>query len=659
MGALFFLILLFFAFLASPALAADAVELGSVTVNAQSFGAGTSVERFSRPEFDQTSEADVADFLRRSPAINVVTGRRGESLIQLNGFDQSQIVVLIDGAPVEIPFDGAIDLGKMPLGMVERIEVAKPATPIVWGPGGPGGAVNIITRTPELTPLIEFTAEGSPVHEIRGSVAHAFDIGPFSYSVYGGFDDRADWPLSAGYTATATQSAGDRIGSERLSGYGGGKIEAKINDDHTLVLSGHVTGGNYFVPPSTVSPRPRFWRFDPWMAATAQLAHRGRYAGESVEVIEALFVSPFSNTLRSYDNANYNTQTAPGSFTSFYDDMAAGGYVRARGRIEPGLIQALDLRLWAGGRFENHTESTAGLAGDTEYSHWLLTAAPQVDTIFTDWITLIAGAQIDAEVPDSFAGVVEPKNQITAGPFASVAISPADFVDVELSAAQRARFPTLKERFADAFGQRVPNPGLGAEKAWNFSLDVTARLPAGVGVAVSAFDSEISGLIVREALGAGQYRLENAGSARLAGAEAVVTWVNEEWGIDAYAGYQYLWARRTDAAFPEDQLEYRPEHKAYAKLGWTFLDRFTLTNEAIITGPRPYLDLDTGTWGRLATSSTWNVRLEGEVLKWMKLWVAATNVLDSSEQSEFGFPDPGRQVWAGLRITDNTSTRDR
>ena len=631
----------------------DAVELGTISVTepAQS-GAGLAFERIDRREIGELPEASAAGVLSRLPSVQVTDNARGESVIQLRGFDQQQLLVLIDGAPSAIPFDGVLDLGKLPSAMIERIEVVKGSGSAVYGPGGLGGAINIMTRSPEDAPIVEFTAEGSPVHEVDGSLLHGGRIGKFRYSIFGGFDDRKDFPLSADFSATPNQGSGERVGSGRVYGYGGGTVEVDLNGRHRLGLSGNVVGGRYGVPPSVFSPKPKYWRFDPWVAATAQLRHEGRYLNDRLEISETLFASPFGNTLRSYDDANYNSQTKPSSFISTYDDLAAGGFLRARLSLKPSAIEELNFRLWGGGRYEKHGESSAGVAGETQYSHWLITLAPQVDARLSPLWTVTAGAQVDAEVPDRFAGVVEPKNQLTAGPFVAAGFTPTDSFEIAVSAARRARFPTLKERFADAFGQRLTNPGLGAEKAWNFSLDATARLPAGFELLASVFDSELSGLIVRVPAGAGLYQLQNAGRARLAGAEAEVRWKNEDLGLSLRGGYQFLWARRLDSSFPESQLEYRPEHKAYASVGWEFLKGFRLMNEAVITGPRPYLNTDTGSWGRLNTNATWNARLEGAVAEWMELWLSATNLVDLNNTGEYGYPMPGRQIWAGLKIVE-------
>lgn len=632
---------------------AGPADLGSISVTAPpQVEAGLAVERVGRKTIDEEEATSAAELLDRLPSVQMFSNARGEQLIQLRGFDQQQLLVLIDGVPAALPFDGVLDLGKLPPAMIERIEVIKGAGSVIYGPGGLGGAINIITRSPRHSPRLAFTVEGSPVHEIGASLVHGGKIAKFDYAVFGGFDDRKNFPLSDDYTPQANQGKGDRVGSGRTYGYGGGKIEVALTDRQRLALSGNVVGGWYGVPPSTGSARPKYWRYDPWLAASAQLAHEGRYAGDALEISEALFVSPNNNVLRSYDDGNYTTQTKRSSFISTYDDLAAGGSLRAKLALHPGGIRGLDLRLWGGGRYETHRESTAGTPGETQYSHWLLTIAPQVDAKLSDAWTVTAGAQIDAEVPDRFDGVVSPHNQITAGPLVAVAWQPTKRVDVALSGARRARFPTLKERFADAFGQRVPNPNLGAETAWNFSLDATAHLPAGFTGYLSGFDSEVSGLIVQVPVAAGVVQLQNAGRARLAGFEARIDWEEKDWGLSATGGYQFLWAHRLDAAYPSSQLDNRPMHKALANIRWEFLKGYAFINEAVITGPRPVLDTDSGAWVRLGTSADWNVRVEGNVTKWMQLWLAATNIVDLNNAGGYGYPDAGRQVWAGLKIVD-------
>lgn len=644
--------------LSCPAAAAGqgddaAVELGEIRVAADDDGgaAPLTVQRLQRQQLDALPAGSAAEAIGRLPSAQALTNSRGEELLQLRGFDQQQLLILIDGVPSAVPFDGVLDLGKVPLPVVERIEVVQGAGDVAYGPGGLGGAINLITRRPGETPLLELRFEGAPLHELRASLVHGAKVGPFTYAVFGTLDGRANFPLPSSFAATANQPAGDRIDSAGLSGSGGGTVEVQLAECHRLILSGQAIGGSYGLPPSTVSPRPRYWRFDPWIAANASLRHVGEYLDGRLEIEEALFASPFGNTLRSYDDPDYTTQASRKAFTSRYDDLAAGGFLRALWRLDPSWARELNARLWFGGRYEQHAEHTEGSAASPEYDHWLLTFAPQLDARFTSWLSAALGVQLDAEVPQRFSGVIEPRNQVTAGPLASLTFEPHERVTIALSAARRARFPTLKERFADAFGQRAPNPELGAEQAWNFALDVAARLPAGFSLSASGFDSEVSGLIVRAPLPGGIYQLQNAGRSRLAGLEAALAWRHATWGLRARGGYQFLSAQRLDVPSPQSQLEYRPEHKAYAMLSWEFLKGYELMNEAVIIGPRPFLDTDSGGWGRLPTDATWNVKLSGELRPWLSLWLQATNLLDAEVSGEYGYPGPGREIWAGLSTT--------
>jgi len=626
----------------------EPTDLGAIVVRAEDERAhGTLVEYFDRKDFEETTDESIAEFIQELPSAEVTTGSRGESLIQLRGFDQKELVVLIDGVPSAIPFDGLIDLGKFPIDMVESIEVIKGAGSVVYGPGGLGGAINIITRSPKKSPKFKFTVDGSPVYQIRNSVVQSLDFKTFDYVLYGGYEYQSIFPLSNDFRTVANQAKGDRIGSGISAFNGGARFDFHLSENHLLSISGNAVIGRYDVPPSTVN-RARYWRFKPWLASTVSLTHKGTYLSDRLEVRETIFASPFYNTLRSYDDASYSSQNNRGSFTSTYNDLTAGAFTKARLSFYPKLIQSLFARLWLGARFERHEETSVGGAGSTDYNHWLITAAPEIEINVNRQFSIKAGTQFDAEIPEQFAGIVEPKNHFNAGPFGSFKLRPTDSVIFELSFARRTRFPTLKERFADAFGQRQTNPNLGPEKAWHSSLDTTLILHKDFLIKIGLFDSEVQGLIVRETVAGGLYQLQNAGRARLAGVEAAIIWDIEDLNIKTKLGYEYLYARRLDESYPGSQLEYRPEHKGQFQIKWNFLKNFFISNNLIVVGERPYLDTTNDVWGKLDTNILWNMKVQGEILKDLRLWLSAKNILDRNNISEYGFPSPGRMIFAGM-----------
>ena len=101
----------------------------------------------------QTYEAArVSEALTMLPAVHPQPGNRGgsrnEQTIYVRGFDQSRVPVLLDGIPIYVPYDGYIDLARLPTFALAGIEVAKGYTSVLYGPNALGGAVNLVARRP-------------------------------------------------------------------------------------------------------------------------------------------------------------------------------------------------------------------------------------------------------------------------------------------------------------------------------------------------------------------------------------------------------------------------------------------------------------------------------------------------------------------------------
>ena len=75
------------------------------------------------------------------------TGGEGSfSTVLLRGASAEQVMIYLDGVPLNPAAGGAVDLSLIPLDAVERIEVYRGSTPLELGSPSIGGAINIITR---------------------------------------------------------------------------------------------------------------------------------------------------------------------------------------------------------------------------------------------------------------------------------------------------------------------------------------------------------------------------------------------------------------------------------------------------------------------------------------------------------------------------------
>ena len=601
-------------------------------------GEGPSVRKIRRHEVERQVAQSVAQVLEQEPSIHVASGSRGERTFTLRGFSQRQVVVLVDGAPSYIPYDGQVDLNMVPAELVHQITIIKGPGSVLYGPNGMGGAVNIVTRRPGIGPLGEVLVEAgrSGFLQLRGF--HTHRLGPLAYAVHGGLSREDDFPLSARFAPAANENGVLRQNSDRRSYHLGTRLSLPLGTHHRLDAGVVWLDGEHGLPPSIHDRTPKYWRFSVWRALNLSVGHSASY--RLLELDELLFVSLFDNQLDSFDDGSFTTQDSPRAFSSWYHDQIFGGRVRGRYRTEA-LPWPTSLQLWAGVHHDRHQRDELAA-----YSRTIVTAAPELELQFTRSWSLVAALQLDLELPDQ-----QTHNQLGLGPLLSVRFQPNKGLWLQATAARRGRFPTLKERFSGLTGARRPNPDLRPESTWNFGLEGSWRIRRELTLSAALFESEVSDLIDPVAVGGGEFQMQNVHAARLLGAELSLV-VNPTRWLRLDAGYGLLHARRTDADPPHDELQYRPAHKAALRLLLAPWPRWgELTSQLRVVGPQRFTHPETLAQGTLGAYLVWDARLTLTPRSWCKIWISARNITDANYQPRYGFPDPGRQLWLGARVS--------
>jgi iron complex outermembrane receptor protein len=613
---------------------------------------GPSVEEIDRRELERKGARTAAEALETEPAVHAASGSRGERIFTLRGFDQRQVVVLVDGSPYYIPYDGQVDLNMVPSELIDRITVVKGPGSVLYGPNGMGGAINIVTRKPGVGPLAELRVETGrgDAFELRG--LHTLRIGPLAYTIHGGLQRREAFPLSSRFDPSPTENGALRQNSDRRAAHLGARARLLLGADHALTTGITYVDASRGLPPSTVSTDPRFWRFTTWHSLKVSLGHHGQYLDGDLELDELVHLSLFDNLLDGFDDASYSTQASPRAFSSWYHDRIYGGRIRARYRLERAPWGPTELRLWLGAQHDRHARED--LQGDyPPHTRNILTFTPEAQSHLGGsqrWQATL-GFQTDLELPGS--GM---RTQLGLGPLLSLRFDPVlNRLWLRATAARRTRFPSLHERFSATGTYRLPNPDLHPEHAWHLGLDASWRAARWLTLQVAAFDAELDGLIERRQIGGNREQIQNVGSARLLGVELALSAAPLRW-LTAALGYTWVHARRTDAvAAEEEELQYRPAHKASLDLvlaPWSVLE---LSSQLHLVGPQRFQHPDTLRWGTLGTYLRWDARLDLHPFPWGSLWISVRNLLDSNYQTKLGFPDPGLELWAGLRLTVDRS----
>lgn len=102
----------------------------------------------SARQIDARGTLRLGDLLAEIPGLTVVEGVGGEGL-QMQGFDSDYTLILIDGEPVIGRTAGTLDLDRLSVTQVERVEVVRGPLSARYGADALAGVVNVITRRPQ------------------------------------------------------------------------------------------------------------------------------------------------------------------------------------------------------------------------------------------------------------------------------------------------------------------------------------------------------------------------------------------------------------------------------------------------------------------------------------------------------------------------------
>jgi len=607
---------------------------------------GTLVDRLGPDDLRMLGAPSVGEALERLPAISAGGDSRGERLLVLRGFEQRRLSVTIDGIPVAVPYDGLLDLNKLPLDLIERVSVVKGASPTLYGPNGPGGAINLTTREPGKGPLLRAATETSPWRETRGSAAVSVRFGAIGALVGGGYENVVYKPMPASFRPTPNEDGGRRDNTDRRGQNVSAKVAVQLSDAHRLTLSLARVQGVYGVPRGVHDFNVRFWRWTGWNAGTLGAAHAYQAGGWTVETL--FYGSQAANTLDTYDDGSYTRQTLPRTFHSTYDDDMLGGRVRTTYRGSLAGDRGWTLSSWHGVRHDRHASRGDRDEPLVRVATTTLTTSGSIELEPARSVRATAALELDGEVPGSAPSGPSPRASWAPGPMGSLAWAPIEALTAVVSVARRTRFPTLRERYSTAFGGLEPNPGLAPEQATHLALDVTARPAERLRLAAGLFTATLDNLIQPIVIRPQTEQQQNTGDGRLQGAEVSASWAPDH-RLRLQAAGALLRARsRTGQDAPEQAIFYRPEHRLLGVVTLRPWGPLALTLVVRQVGPQAFQNPDSGLPGRLGTYRMFDARAELAAHRSLRVWVRASNLTDVLAESRFSFPENGREVFVGL-----------
>lgn len=443
--------------------------LRSVRVTAEAAGEGQNDLFFSRKDIEQSGATTLGELLRAVPGVevqNAVTGAR----IVLRGGNADQVLVLLEGVPLNDPLLGSADVANLPLRWVESVKVVKGPASADYGGGALAGVVELKLRSAVHSGTSLNAALGSygfrtigptvgfrdATHGLLLGVSQMQWQGNYDYSYEIGSESRTDQRVNADYR---TQLVGLNLWSYLRAGWLGQAFA------HYEEWERGVPGSVYALSPYARSRRQR---------CLFSSRVKGRVNRDKVELQVAGRLSRTEFRNRVPDDVPVRYRSVPP-----YDTKATNKDVRVRGHWSRsggrGKTTAGVELMWLTYRDWDQLRRGVGPVGEAEtravaaWASWR-TACPERG----GWVA-VPRTELRFDYSEISADQKR-RHDRTLSPSLTVEVMRRDGRGVQLHVAVRRAFrlPTYGDLFYQEYRVRG-NPSLKPERAWEVSWGLSGK----------------------------------------------------------------------------------------------------------------------------------------------------------------------------------------
>ncbi|MBJ6725298.1 TonB-dependent receptor plug domain-containing protein [Geomesophilobacter sediminis] len=641
-----------FALGAQAAEDADRYRLGEIVVSGEREGGETSetLRTVSAEEIRARGARTLDQALALLPGVSVRVGADGTPRIDIRGFRTRHVVLLLDGVPMNSAGDEQFDPTLITTENIAEIKVISGPSSVLYGQGGLGGVINIVTKKGKsgVQGMVGAEAGDREPYLAKGSVSGASER--VFYFLSGQASKVDAFPLSGDFTPTTEQPGGYRKNSDRRREALLGTVGFTPSADLSLGLTVNYFQGSQGLPSSVIND-PN----DPF-ANPVKYERLDGIVGTSVQ-LAAEYAATDRFTVRGWAFLNQSGET-----DTQFDDASLTSFNRVIGSFQQRIttsIRGLTLQ-------PSYLVGTAGkvtLSLASEWDTWR-NSGPVVDSLGNavgsykrKEVSLHSAAAEYAVAPLPRLQLVvgygyywQLRDERNDGDYSVMAGASYDlFPETRLKAAVKRsiRFPSLDDLY------NVSGAGgndLDPEVAWTYEAGVEQKLPMNSRASVTGFYTHARNLIQKDPVTSVATNL------------ARIDFTGVELAADSAptkrlllkASYSYLDSADHSRAGRQEQ-QYTPGDKVALEAKYDFDCGFTsyasflwIGNQYFYTkngsGPnQPVLRAKLNDYGVV------NLKLSQKLLSdKVNLYVGANNLLDQNYETSYGFPAPGRFVYGGV-----------
>ncbi|MCP2604685.1 TonB-dependent receptor [Candidatus Aminicenantes bacterium AH-873-B07] len=175
----------------------------------------------TKEEIEKTNAQTAGDILRWLTGIHIRSNGFSRATIKIHGLPSKYTLVLVDGQRLKGRHAESIDLDHIPIDMIDRIEIIKGPSSVLYGSDAVAGVINIITKSAPLKSTLDAFVSYGTGNTLRAMCSYGSQIGKFRYLL------------------CASKNRSDNMGSGyEYNGYNvQGKFEYGFNESNTVILS--------------------------------------------------------------------------------------------------------------------------------------------------------------------------------------------------------------------------------------------------------------------------------------------------------------------------------------------------------------------------------------------------------------------------------------
>ncbi len=622
-------------------------SLGEVVVSGKNDGvqATESVYTVTAEDIHNKDARTLDQAINLLPGVNVRVGGDGVPRIDVRGFRTRHVILLLDGIPINSALDGQFDPTIIPTENISRIKLTAGGSSVLYGQGGLGGVINIITKKGANGLQGMVSGETGDHETYLGRATISGSKNKFDYFLSGSSTKITAFPLSDDFSPTSEQGTGYRKNSDKKRNNAFGNIGFNPTEDLSLGFSFSYANGQFGKPSSVINDPldpfanpPKFERIDSFENFSAQVA-ADYDVSKRFNVRGWLYLNQSTQQDNLYDNIHFNSfNLLAGSFQEQIRTAIEG--MTLQPRYDMGNAGAVTLTLSSEWDYwQNEGVQTLALNAfgplNADHSFRIYSLSAQYEVSPLKGLGLVAG----------YGHFWQLKNENTVGAYSVQAGAYYDlFRDTRLKASfnRNIRFPTL----SDLYDLQKGNPDLQNEVAYTYEGGVEQKLPLNSVASLTGFYTTAKNLIQNDQV-TGQNM--NVTKVDFAGFEvsAATQFVKQ---LLLRASFSYLDSRSYRTGYQEQQ--YTPMDKLTVEGKYDFSCGFSPYFSVLYVGNQFFYTKNSVTpvqKMRLNDFTLVNVKLNQKLFRdKLNLYVGVNNVFDQNYESSYGFPQAGRFVYGGV-----------